>query len=105
MDVPDAWGDISLLPRLPSMARSTMVPIYGNLYAINRDSSQKWLYKIGSAIYSSPDLGADGTVYVGANDKALYAITAAGKLKWKGEGFLLAFQIFTLALRLDFSMR
>ena len=36
-------------------------------------------------IYSSPALGADGTIYVGSTDDYLYALTTrarAGTLKW-----------------------
>jgi outer membrane protein assembly factor BamB len=32
-------------------------------------------------VFSSPAIGADGTVYVGAGDR-LYAVSAAGQLKW-----------------------
>ena len=42
-----------------------------------------WKYATGNAIYSSPALGADGTIYVGSNDDNLYALTASGALKWK----------------------
>lgn len=34
----------------------------------------KWKYKTGRKIYSSPAIGADGTVYVGSEDDYLYAI-------------------------------
>ena len=43
----------------------------------------KWKYATGSAIYSSPALGADGTIYVGSVDDNLYALTPSGSLKWK----------------------
>ncbi len=43
----------------------------------------KWRFHTGAAIISSPAV-VDGTVYVGSNDHALYAIDAAsGKQKWK----------------------
>ena len=41
-----------------------------------------WPYNIGAAIYSSPVLGADGTIYVGAYDSNLHALTPAGIQKW-----------------------
>ena len=37
-------------------------------------------------IYSSPAVGADGTIYVGSDDDNLYALTdngTSGSLKWK----------------------
>ncbi len=49
----------------------------------------KWSYAIpksGSTYYmilSSPAIGPDGTVYVGADDHNLYAIDSSGTLKWK----------------------
>ncbi|MCL4478192.1 MAG: PQQ-binding-like beta-propeller repeat protein [Deltaproteobacteria bacterium] len=34
----------------------------------------KWSYPTGSFIYSSPAVGANGTIYVGSHDNNLYAI-------------------------------
>ena len=43
----------------------------------------KWAFKTGGWILSSPAI-ADGTVYIGSDDKNLYAVDAAtGKEKWK----------------------
>ena len=43
----------------------------------------KWSYTTGSYIaYSSPAIGADGTIYVGSEDNNLYAINPNGGLKW-----------------------
>ena len=37
-------------------------------------------------MWSSPALGADGTIYVGSNDKHLHAVAEGnGALKWKYE--------------------
>lgn len=36
--------------------------------------SLKWFYTTGGLIYSSPVIGADGTIYIGAYDGKLYAI-------------------------------
>ena len=39
--------------------------------------TQKWAFTPGGSIYSSsPATGTDGTVYVGSNDKKLYAIVS-----------------------------
>ena len=43
----------------------------------------KWAFKTGAAIYSSPVIGADGTIYFGSNDRNFYALTPDGRLKWK----------------------
>ena len=40
-------------------------------------------YETGDGIYSSPAVGADGTVYFGSDDTYLYALNADGSLKWK----------------------
>ena len=43
----------------------------------------KWRFKTGHCVYSSPAIGEDGTIYVGADDYYLYAINPDGSLKWK----------------------
>ena len=46
----------------------------------------KWKYKTnddGHNINSSPVIGADGTIYIGCEDKTLYAVTRDGVKKWK----------------------
>ena len=42
----------------------------------------KWRYTTGKYISSSPAIGSDGTIYVGSEDKKLYAINPIGTLKW-----------------------
>jgi outer membrane protein assembly factor BamB len=42
----------------------------------------KWSFTTGSRIYSSPAIGADGTIYVGSIDNNLYAINPDGSQKW-----------------------
>ena len=43
----------------------------------------KWTCHIGASMHSSsPALGLDGTIYVGAEDGNLYAVTAEGTIKW-----------------------
>ena len=61
-------------------------PTGGNvLYAFNPDGSLKWSYAAGDIIWSSPAIGADGTIYFGSADSNLYAVTDGGTegiLKW-----------------------
>lgn len=46
----------------------------------------RWSCPLGDGIsYSSPAIGADGTVYVGCEDYSLYAITPAGGVDWTYE--------------------
>jgi outer membrane protein assembly factor BamB len=52
-----------------------------DMYAIDAyDGSQKWHFPAGS--WSSPAIGADGTIYVGSHDKKLYAINPDGTHSW-----------------------
>ena len=44
--------------------------------------TQKWAFATGGTVYSSPAIGADGTIYVGSFDKKLYAINRDGTQKW-----------------------
>ncbi len=59
----------------------------GRLYAINPDGTLRWTYvwgpwAAGIGMYSSPAIGADGTVYVAASNGDFLAINASGTLKW-----------------------
>jgi outer membrane protein assembly factor BamB len=58
---------------------------------VNPDGTQKWKFTAGqgtpgqgeSGLYSSPAIGADGTIYVGSWDYNLYAVKPDGTLRWK----------------------
>ena len=54
-------------------------------YSGAQSGQLKWRFKTEDEISSSPVIGSDGTVYVGSNDKNLYAINPDGSLKWKFE--------------------
>ncbi|MGH7945073.1 MAG: PQQ-binding-like beta-propeller repeat protein [Opitutaceae bacterium] len=49
------------------------------------DGSPRWPgpFTTGGPILSSPAVGADGAVYIGSQDKYLYAINANGTLRWR----------------------
>lgn len=55
--------------------RSTVRPAY--------DGSKPWAFRTGKGIFSSPIVGADGTIYVGSADRHFYALNADGSLRWK----------------------
>jgi outer membrane protein assembly factor BamB len=77
-------------------------PVNGHLYAINPNGTLKWDFKTLGAVFSSPAIGSDGTVYVGSertrklygmNNSILvdqnpstegfvYAINQNGTIKW-----------------------
>ena len=42
----------------------------------------KWSFETEGSIASSPVIGTDGTIYVGSNDKKLYAVNPDGSMKW-----------------------
>jgi outer membrane protein assembly factor BamB len=56
-----------------------------------------WSYQTGKGIFSSPVVGADGTIYVGSADRTFYALGHDGSLKWK----LLTGEIIDSAALLD----
>jgi hypothetical protein len=46
----------------------------------------KWRFQTGYEVrYSSPAIGADGTLYVGSRDEFIYALNPDGTLKWRFE--------------------
>ena len=51
-------------------------------YVIPDKPMLKWAFNISSPIGSSPAIGPDGTIYIGADDGKLYAIYPNGTLKW-----------------------
>ena len=51
-------------------------------FALPPQGTQLWSYTTGNAIYSSPAIGADGTLYIGSTDGSLYAINSNGSLRW-----------------------
>ncbi len=47
--------------------------LINRVYAINPDGSLKWRYTTGDWVISSPAIASDGTLYIGSDDKKLYA--------------------------------
>lgn len=43
---------------------------------------EAWRIKTPEPLSSSPTIGPDGTVYIGSHDGKLYAVSAAGEIKW-----------------------
>jgi len=43
----------------------------------------KWTFKTGARVVSSPAIRSDGTIYVGSEDKNLYAINPDGTKRWE----------------------
>ena len=59
----------------------------GNLFSLNADGTLRWKYDTGIDAYSSPAIGADGTIYVGSrydyDANYLSAINPDGTRKWR----------------------
>jgi outer membrane protein assembly factor BamB len=55
-------------------------------FAAAQTNNLRWNCPLGDGVsYSSPAIGADGTVYVGCEDYSLYAVTPAGDVDWSYE--------------------
>jgi outer membrane protein assembly factor BamB len=48
-----------------------------------KSGTLKWRFQTGGTVYSSPPIGADGTLYVGSTDHYIYALNPDGTLKWR----------------------
>jgi outer membrane protein assembly factor BamB len=46
-------------------------------------SLRPWVFQTGGAVFSSPVVDGEGTVYVGSADGSFYAIGADGALRWR----------------------
>lgn len=56
---------------------------YGLVDTANNSGELLWKCKLGGVIYSSPAIGADGTIYVGCSDHYFYAVRPDGTVAWK----------------------
>ena len=54
----------------------------GRLFAFSPEGSEKWWVNTKGGIRSSPAIGSDGTIYVGAESDRFYAINPDGSVKW-----------------------
>jgi outer membrane protein assembly factor BamB len=55
------------------------------LYAVRFDGSLKWKYKAEGALFSSPAIGSDGSLYGGTWYGNVYALNSNGTLRWMYE--------------------
>jgi outer membrane protein assembly factor BamB len=74
-------GDYQLLVSNTSGALTSSI---ANLWVWRPLGDLAWTFQAGGGIHSSPAIGPDGTVYVGSNDKKVYALNGAtGSKKWE----------------------
>ena len=62
--------------------RAETVALAPTLNAIDAGGHEKWTFKTGGPVNSSPAVADDGTVFVGSEDKKLYAVSPDGTLVW-----------------------
>jgi len=55
----------------------------GSVVALSADGAELWRYDLASRLPFGPALGPDGTLYGGAGDGNLYALSPEGTLKWR----------------------
>jgi outer membrane protein assembly factor BamB len=89
-----SWSDTTLIVKVPASASSGAVLVSINAETSNSldftviippPGSLKWSFTPSanySSVQSSPAIGADGTIYFGANDRCLYALNPDGSQKW-----------------------
>jgi len=54
-------------------------------FSLCDDGRSFWSFKTGKGIFSSPVIGADGTIYIGSADRIFYAINPDGSERWRFE--------------------
>ncbi len=73
-----------LVATTPAVAANGWVYVGGydhNIYALDASGAKKWQIKVGGPV-AGPAVGADGTVYVGAD--SVYAVDGAtGRVRWE----------------------
>ncbi len=76
------WGEpYPIAPIIGGDGTTYIVSANNYLYAINPDSSLKWLHhERGDVMYGPVAIGADGTIYAGGRN--LFAFNPDGSLKW-----------------------
>ena len=47
-----------------------------------QEGTLKWSFETGGPVYSSPAIGADGSIYIVSRDNKLYALNPDGTLRW-----------------------
>jgi outer membrane protein assembly factor BamB len=95
--VTDEIGSTATTSVSISAALPVVWPMYGHdaqnthrsPYVGAQTNNVKWTFTTEDRVYSSPAIGADGTVYITSRDGKLYAINPNGSQKWSctlGEG-------------------
>ncbi|WP_282936878.1 Ig-like domain-containing protein [Paenibacillus sp. RC67] len=54
-----------------------------SLYAIKPNGTNKWKFKTGGAVNTTPALSPEGVIYIGSADHKLYAVLPSGAKNWE----------------------
>ena len=89
----DSYSDIYYLPSALSPAISSdsntvyFANLNGKVYALNSSTgATSWIYSTSDnaiAMYSTPSVSSDGTIYATTDGGCLHAINPTGTMKWK----------------------
>jgi outer membrane protein assembly factor BamB len=67
----------------PDQAQIYVSTLGGSLWSVSRKGEKVFAVPLGGRAYGSPLVGEDGTIYVGSDAGAFFAISSAGRVKWK----------------------
>lgn len=85
-DVGNRWmwavGPFEQMQNMKIFKAMLMVVILAAAPRLASGQVLKWAFLTGGAVNSSPAIGDDGTIYVGSNDKKVYAINPDGTTNW-----------------------
>ncbi len=80
-----SYGAYTITPTLAGCTfnpQSLSIDVNGANVTGQNFTADKWVFKTGSFVESSPAVGADGTIYVGSWDFNVYAVNPDGTQKW-----------------------
>ena len=71
-------GSLGLLPPGSDPVRNLAAPRARTVYpaALEPDGRMRWSVELGGDVDSSPILSGDGTIFVGSDDRKMYALRA-----------------------------
>ncbi|MCL4558160.1 MAG: PQQ-binding-like beta-propeller repeat protein, partial [Deltaproteobacteria bacterium] len=64
----------------PAFHRDIQGTGLSNIDTSSATGAMKWMFTTGGRIYSTPAIGADGTIYLSSLDDRLYAVNTLGGL-------------------------
>lgn len=77
-----AEGDVDTAPTVTPYG-ALVFAAGDTVHAVRPSGSVLWRVRAKRKFYSAPAVGADGTVYIGAQDNRLYALTRSGTVRFK----------------------